>query len=232
MQMPQLEALCERLYTAQVGCGSHAPPLGAFAAGETLPQHAHADVFELVRLLSGPQNQQERAQVEQMLAVFGQSTDYIVQLKVGSVCSELGQFAVKILPTHTLGCRHAGHLGYFLQPVCTAHGCHQSAEDGDGALTQVWSRQGAMHANGCLRLCFKPMRIAGLMLLYMVAPSGSLASLTPGVAACMQRCGADGDEAVLPGVPRKVRRQSCGQEWGLTCRALLPMPAQGLNKAC
>lgn len=143
--------------------------------------------------------------MEQMLAVFGQSTDYIVQLKVGSVCSELGQFAVTILPTHTLGCWHAGHLGYFLQPVCTAHGCHESAEDGDGALTQVWSRQGAMQAWGSRphwvpAPLFQADADSWALVALHGGPKWIPASLTPGVAACMQRCGADGDEAVLPGV--------------------------------
>lgn len=86
-QMPQLEALCERLYTAQVrsvrGSTSQSTKIacGRRHCLHMSPRHAWNHLT---------QNQQERSHVEQTLAVFGQSTDYIVQLKVGPVLSQPG----------------------------------------------------------------------------------------------------------------------------------------------
>lgn len=42
-------------------------------------------LFKKTRLLFLSQNQQERSQVESMLGVFGQSTEYIVHLRVNYV---------------------------------------------------------------------------------------------------------------------------------------------------
>ena len=68
-QLPQLELMCQRLYTAQVSAGL-GPLLGKPACAHTALSDALA------------QAPQERAAAEQLLRVFGQSTDYIAHCKV------------------------------------------------------------------------------------------------------------------------------------------------------
>ncbi len=75
-QLPQLEAMCERLYNAQVGA-------------QVLPRSVHSAI-EWPTLAptcfaggsSVAQTPQERAQAEQVLRVFGQTTEYLPHCKV------------------------------------------------------------------------------------------------------------------------------------------------------
>ena len=67
-QLPQLEAMCQRLYTAQAGWGLPSRALGLIAG---TPEPGRP-----------PQAPQERAAAEQLLRVFGQSTNYVAHCKV------------------------------------------------------------------------------------------------------------------------------------------------------
>ena len=75
-QLPQLEDVCQRLYTAQV-CEQASSAWHAAA-------HSRAAQSGWPELAPFTQAPQERAAAEQMLRVFGQSTDYIAHCKACS----------------------------------------------------------------------------------------------------------------------------------------------------
>ncbi len=98
-QLPQLEAMCERLYNAQVQSaqGLHGRAHQARHSARVSQcrrdrsgalQSARTSAADTAQrstpcvLLPCSQDPQERAQVEGMLAVFGSSTEYVGTLKV------------------------------------------------------------------------------------------------------------------------------------------------------
>ena len=96
-QLPQLEALCERLYTSQaraiVASSCHAPskalmhrtalPSGPSASySAPLVLHTPCSTTRLTRHRPPVQDPAERSQAEQYLRVFSLSTEYVSHCKV------------------------------------------------------------------------------------------------------------------------------------------------------
>lgn len=73
-QLPQLEALCERLFNSQ----ARLPP----DAGAAPYPHSGVTAVHKRLSIACMQDPLERGQAEQMLRVFGQSTDYVSHCKV------------------------------------------------------------------------------------------------------------------------------------------------------
>ena len=142
-QLPQLESLCERLYNSQA---STPPPFFHCASDHiNASMQSAPDLLYIVFMclqISLPlpllQDAAERAQNEQVLRIFGQSTDYITACKVWSDVCRPGTplDAVSCRTWHLLLLPHstdlvhftADHLGQFTVSLCPTSGIIKPAQ--------------------------------------------------------------------------------------------------------